>query len=167
MIVRPQYFFRIVQLIDHRFPLFITIIFNHDFLFFFVMQPDQHTRRVGFGMKLCTDKIFRKADSHDCPFVRNMWPLFFNAKNVCAQFLQPCVIGLYQLIIAAVNCVKWIRHSFKNRLSFPGFQKVNRKNTKSSRLPFGKLAHSKMPAGQLVGMTDKKDVFFLFFIKKL
>src|SRR6266487_4022856 len=101
-------------MLDHAFPFLLTIIFYHRFLFILTLQVHAHTNSISLRMKLCADKIIIKPNAHDGSFIRHMKSFFFNGENVCTKFFNAVMIWFYNLVIAAVNSIKWIMQIFKN-----------------------------------------------------
>src|SRR5450432_3057999 len=112
-------------------------------------------------MKLRTNHVFIKAHCHQRPFIGNMRPFFFYTKNAGAHLPETVVVGLYYLVIAAVNRKKRILQTSKYRFFFCIRQNMYWKNAKGSRISFGNMRNIIMPACQLVGMADKKYKFLL------
>src|SRR5258706_7535050 len=118
-------------MVDHAFPFFFAVIFNHCFLFILTLKMYGHAYGIRLGMKLCSDEIIIKANSHNGSFkVSYMRPLFFNCQYLYTQLVYAIVIRFYYLVIAAVNCIKRIFHSFKNNFIMAFIGHVNRGNTK-------------------------------------
>ena len=119
-------------MLNHAFPFFFTIIFNHCFLFLLTVKIYGHTCCISFGMKLRTNKIIIKANSHNSSFkVSYMRPLFFNCQYLYTQLVYAIVIWFYYLVIAAVNCIKRIFHTVKNMFNRAIICHVNRKCSKA------------------------------------
>ena len=133
---------------DHFFPLF-------------GLEVKAHTNGVRFGMKLRTDHIVRKADGHDGAFKRYMRPVFFNTQYLAAKVPQAVVVRLYHLVIPTVYRIKWIVQAFKGHLVLTFYQHMHGEYAKCGRLSLGNLADLEMPAGQLEGVADEKDMFLL------
>ena len=93
----------IVELIDHAFPFFFAV-FGDDGLFPVVpLQVHAHAGGVGFGVELGADHVFGKADGHDGSFQWDMGAFLFDGEDLCAHVGSRCVIGLDDLVVAAVD----------------------------------------------------------------
>src|SRR5690242_17546916 len=71
------------------------------------------------------------------------------------------MIGLNNLVVAAIYCIKRIAQSFKHRILLSVFEHVNGEYTKCSGFPFANEPRIKIPASQLKRMTNKKHMLLL------
>ena len=116
MRIGPDNFIRVFQVFQHALQFGFAVVFDHRFSFVFSLQVEAHTGGIRFRVKLCTDHIFIKPQSHNRSFIRNMRSAFFDAKQGSTHFIQQVMVGLNDLVIPAVNCIKRIQKPFKNGL---------------------------------------------------
>src|SRR5687767_2807366 len=149
-------------MMQHALPFFFAMFLDHGFFLFFGLQVHAHTNGVSLGMKLRTDHIIIKANSHNSPFIGHMWPVLFNTKNLGAHFLKYVMVRLYHLVIAAVNAIEWIFQTRKYRLIISTLKHMNREHAKGSRAALTNDTNIIMTTGQLERMTNEQHIFLLF-----
>src|SRR5450432_3170944 len=114
-------------------------------------------------MKLGPHHEFIKADSHDGPLQGNVRSFFFDGQHTRSLFFNIGLFFFNNLVIPAVNSIKWIPQAMKNWFFFPlGFH-MDGENTKSGGFSFRYFTGLKKPARELERMTDKKDMLFVRF----
>src|SRR5688572_27950480 len=111
------------------------VVVVHCLLLFLCLQVNKHTSRISVRVKLCADNIVVEAHTHDSPFVLDMGTHFLDTKNFASHFMQQLMVGLYQLVIAADDCIERIAETVQHMLFMPGFQLVYREYSKGSGFP--------------------------------
>ena len=83
-------------------------------------------------MELCSDHIVIETNSHYRSLIWNMGTVFLYAQQSTTHFPYQPVIRLNNLVVAAVDGIKWIVESVKYRLRGTVANHMNGENTKRS-----------------------------------
>src|ERR1044072_790417 len=94
------------------------MVVDHHLFFIGSLQIAAHARRIRFGVELCAYHIIVKPQTHNGSFKRYMRAFFFYSQNGGAFFLNTLMIGFHHLIVATVNCIKWVLQSVEDGLAF-------------------------------------------------
>ena len=157
--ISPAYFVRIIELIDHAAPFLFPVFGDHCFLPVFALQVHAHPAGIGFGVELGADHVIGEADSHDGPFERNMRTLFFDGQDMGAHACHPVLVGLDHLVVAAVYGKERVLQTGEYGLILSIRLYMDGKDAEGRGFPAGDPGNAIMPADQLKGMTNKKDMF--------
>lgn len=118
MRIGPEYFIRVIQLLDHRTPLVCSMRCNNTVFPVFALQVHAHANGIGFGVELGADHVFVKTNAHNSSFQWYVRSFFFYTKHRCPHLFEPAAVGDRYLVVAAVNSIERVVQPVKHDFLF-------------------------------------------------